>query len=64
MPHKGTHNLNPAQSIQKIRTKIPKYKQIPFFETYVGARFSVLIQTGPADHPASSKIGTGSLSRG
>jgi hypothetical protein len=29
----------------------------------VGARFSAPVQTGPGAHPASYKMGTGSLSR-
>jgi hypothetical protein len=36
----------------------------PGIEFRRGARFSVPVQTGPGTHPASSKMRTGSLSRG
>ena len=36
----------------------------PEIESRWGARFSTIVLTGPGAHPASYKVGTGSLSRG
>jgi hypothetical protein len=56
---KGRKRINTEQKWIKGETQELVKIKIP-----VGARFFAAVQTGPGAYPASSTIGTGSLSRG
>ena len=53
-PHRSRLVVGPNQP--PIQWSFPRVERIP-----VGARFSAPVQTGPGAHPASCKMGTGSL---